>query len=181
MSKITIRPATAYDATRICRLLEHAIKDHEGYFPPNDEARTMNWVLSVLNEGYVVLAERSGRVIGSVAVTNYQFPWSPQWFLYTDWMFVQQAFREGGVFEALMKAIHAFADDKGAPVFGGIQSGKDARLKDRLLQMNGYGYLGGQFIREPAMVESNGSGAAETVEEPDDGQRLEETDGNVPA
>lgn len=64
-----------------------------------------------------------------------------------EWFFVARKFRTGGVFDALLKAAHAFADERGAPIYAGIQSGRDPTLKDRLMRMKGYHYLGGQFMR----------------------------------
>lgn len=161
---VTIRQAKPYDASNICRLLEQAVNDHEGLYPEPDQHMAINWVVSVLTEGYVVVAEKSGRLIGSVALTNYRFPWSPKWYLYVDWIFVSRNFREGGVADALIRAMSAFADEKGAPIYAGVSSGKDPRLKDRLLKMKGYTYLGGQFIREIASEEQ----AVERQQENDD-------------
>ncbi len=145
---VTIKQAKPYDVSNICRLLEQAVHDNEGLYPEPDQHMAIQWVTSILNEGYVVVAEKSGRLVGSVAVTNYRFPWSLKWYLYVDWMFVSRKFREGGVFDGLMTAIHAYADERKAPIYGGISSGRDARLKDRLMRMNHYQYLGGQFIRD---------------------------------
>ena len=158
-AQIKIRRAHPLDVSNLTRLLDQAVQEDEGAYPEPDYYMAINWITGILSEGYVVVAEKSGRLIGSIAVTNYRFPWSPRWYLYVDWLFVSRSYRAGGVFDALMKALHAYADDKGAPVFGGISSGRDATLKDRLMRMSGYHYLGGQFIREPEI---------------DDGQRQEE-------
>jgi predicted N-acetyltransferase YhbS len=151
--KILIRKAKPLDAVKIVRLLWQAYEEDGNLYPEPTEVLALNWVVGMLNEGHVIVAEKEGRLVGSVAVSNYRFPWSEKWYLYVDWLFVSKGFREGGVFEGLMKSVHDFADsqgDRGAPIFGGISSGKDARLKDRLLQMKGYHYLGGQFIRQEA-------------------------------
>jgi len=112
---------------------------------------------------------------GSVAVTDYCFPWSPKRYLYVDWMYVAKNFREGGVFDGLMKALHAFVDEREAPIFGGISSGRDARLKDRLLSMNGYHYLGGQFIRD-LTIDGEEEAESDDLLEDNDGKWEEETD-----
>ncbi len=146
---ITVRPATPYDASRVCRMLELAYHEQEGVYPKPDPAMTAEWVTSTIINGYVIVAEKAGRIIGSVALTNYQFPWSPRWYLSMDWVYVSTGFRKGGAFDALVKAVNAFADEKGAPIYAGVSSGKDAYMKDRMLQIKGYQYLGGQFLREP--------------------------------
>lgn len=145
-TKIKIRQAGPFDVSNLMRLLDQSIKDNA--YPDPDYHMALNWITSIINEGYVLVAEKSGRLIGTVAVTNFKFPWSQRWFLYVDWLYVSRAFREGGVFDAMMKALHAYADEKSAPIFGGVSSGTDARLKDRLMGMSGYQYVGGQFIRD---------------------------------
>lgn len=149
-NQIKIRQAEPLDVSNLTRLLLQAHHDQENLYPDPDEYMALNWVTTVISEGYVLVAEKAGRLIGTVAVTNYRFPWSRTWYLYVDWIYVSKSFREGGVFDALLKALHAYADQgkKPVPIFGGISSGKDPRLKDRLMKMNGYHYLGGQFIRE---------------------------------
>ena len=151
--QITIRKGKPYDVSNLCRLLEQTIPDGDGYYPEPDQNMAIQWVTSILNEGYVLVAEKSGRLIGTVAVTDFCFPWSPKRYLYVDWMYVSKSFRDGGVFAGLMQALHAFADEREAPIYGGISSGRDARLKDRLMTMNGYHYLGGQFIRDLSLQE----------------------------
>jgi len=144
---IKIRQAKPLDASNILRLL---LKCHEdgGAYPEADEARAINWISRTLSEGYVMCVDLSGRIVGTMALTSYQFPWSPKWFLYLEWLYVQKKYREMGAFDALMTAAHAFADDKNAPILLGINSGGEAiEIKDRLLKMKGYQYLGGTFLR----------------------------------
>ena len=167
MTQVTIRKGKPYDVSNICRLLEQANNDADGMYPDPEPHMVIQWVTSILNEGYVVVAEKSGRLIGSVAVTNYRFPWSPKWYLYVDWLFVSRNFRDGGVFDGLLTALHAYADERKAPIFGGISSGRDARLKDRLLKMRGYHYLGGQFIRDLTVEVSDGKGKENKDDEAD--------------
>jgi len=117
-------------------------------YPKPDPYMGLNWVANTLSSGYVIVADLSGRLVGSIALTNYQFPFSPQWFMYLEWLCVQKRFREEGTFDALMAAAHAFADEKKAPILAGISAaGEDVFVKDRLMKMRGYVYIGGTFIR----------------------------------
>lgn len=153
MSKqIEIRKAKPFDVSAICRLLWKAYTDSDGLYPEPDEARTVNWVTQIVSDGFVVVAAKSGRIVGSIAVTNFQFPWSQKWYLYVDWIYVDRQFRDGKVFPALLSAVHAMADEAQAPIYAGVSSGKDAVLKDRLMQTKGYTYLGGQFIRDLSLA-----------------------------
>lgn len=147
MTTIKIRPAKPLDTSNLVRLLT-AAHDEAGAYPPVDQAYGLSWITQTLNEGYVVVADVSGRLVGTLALTNYQFPWSPQWYMYLEWLFVQRKFRKGGAFEALITACHAYADSKNAPIVAGVSSA-DARvfLKDKMFEQHGYTYMGGDFIR----------------------------------
>ena len=147
MTTIKIRPAKPLDTSNLVRLLT-AAHDEAGAYPPVDQAFGLNWITRTLTEGYVVVADVSGRLVGTLALTNYQFPWSPKWYMYLEWLYVQNKFRKGGSFEALLQACHAHADEVNAPILAGVSSA-DATvfLKDKLFEQHGYVYCGGDFIR----------------------------------
>ena len=144
---IKIRQAKPLDASNLYRLLEEA-HDQGGAYPKTDPHMGLNWITRTLNEGYVVVADVSGRLVGTLALTNYQFPWAPDWYMYLEWLYVQQKFRKAGAFHALMQAAHAYADNSDAPILAGVSAAdKDVFLKDRMFQQSGYTYIGGDFIR----------------------------------
>lgn len=147
MTKIVVRKAKAVDASNLYRLLDEAHDDNPLY-PVKDPNLGLQWIANTLSSGYVIVADVSGRLVGSLALTNYQFPFSPQWFMYLEWLYVQKRFRADGTFDALMAAAQAFADEHKAPILAGVSvSGTDVFMKDRLLQMKGFTYIGGVFIR----------------------------------
>jgi len=150
MTTIKIRPAKPLDASNIARLLIEAHEDASAY-PPVDHTIGLQWITQTLSEGYVIVADVSGRLVGTLALTNYQFPWSPKWYMYLEWLYVQSKFRKGGAFEALLTATHAHADEHDAPIVAGVNAG-DAQvfLKDKVFQQHGYTYLGGDFLRSEA-------------------------------
>lgn len=152
MAQVKIRQAKPLDASNIARLL---IECHGegGAYPPVDHPTGLRWITQTLTDGYVLVADVSGRLVGSLALTNYQFPWSPKWYMYLEWLYVQRKFRKGGAFEALLTAVHAHADQHNAPIVAGINAA-DATvfLKDKAFQQHGYNYMGGTFLR----MEHNG-------------------------
>jgi hypothetical protein len=147
MTTIKIRPAKPLDTSNLVRLLT-AAHDESGSYPPVDPHMGLNWITRTLTEGYVIVADVSGRLVGTLALTKFNFPWSPDEFMYLEWLFVQKKFRKGGAFDALIKGCHAFADLHNAQILAGVSAGdKDVFLKDRLFQNEGYRYIGGDFIR----------------------------------
>lgn len=165
MTTIKIRPAKPLDSSNLVRLLT-AAHDEAGTYPPVDQTLGLNWITQTLTSGYIIVADVSGRLVGTLALTNYQFPWSSKSYMYLEWLFVQKKFRKGGAFEALIKACHAFADEHDAPILAGVSSGdREVFLKDKMFQQHGYTYIGGDFIR-PSRSER-------------DGRQEEEIDANV--
>jgi GNAT superfamily N-acetyltransferase len=147
MTTIKIRPAKPLDTSNLVRLLT-AAHDEAGAYPPVDQRLGLNWITRTLTEGYVIVADVSGRLVGTLALTNYQFPWSPEWYMYLEWLFVQKKFRRSGAFEALIKACHAYADQHNAPILAGVSSADaTVMLKDKMFMQHGYQYIGGDFIR----------------------------------
>lgn len=144
---ITIRQAKAYDVANLCRLLEQAYEDAGDIYPDINETSMLNWVTGTLTSGYTIVAEKSGRIVGSISLSDFQFPWSPKWYLTMEWFYVHRNFRENGTADALITAAHAFADKGKMPIMAGLTSAKDPELKDRLMRMKGYTYLGGTFMR----------------------------------
>lgn len=148
MTQIKIRQAKPLDASNIARLL---IECHGegGAYPPVDHPTGLQWITQTLTEGYVLVADVSGRLVGSLALTNYQFPWSPKWYMYLEWLYIQKRFRKGGAFDALLAATHAYADAQDAPIVAGINAADaSVLLKDKAFQQHGYQYMGGTFLRE---------------------------------
>lgn len=144
---IKIRQAKPLDASNLYRILCEA-HEEGGAYPPTDPHMGLDWITRTLNTGYVVVADVSGRLVGSLALTNYHFPWSPQMYLYLEWLYVQKKFRKQGAFNALIEAAHMFADEKDAPLMAGVSAADtDVFLKDRLFKQKGYQYIGGDFIR----------------------------------
>lgn len=145
------RPARPRDTVNLMRLIEDGLvtEQQEGTLPPANQHRLLEWVVSVIQNGYGVVIEKSGRIVGSLGLLPTQLPWSEEWVLNMEWLYIKKRYR-GGALNALLIAAHAFADERGAVIVGGVSSGRNTALKDRLMKMKGYIYVGGQFIRRPA-------------------------------
>ncbi|MES1955798.1 GNAT family N-acetyltransferase [Salinisphaera hydrothermalis] len=148
---IRIRKAQQSDAVALYRLLEEAYSDRGVDYSPIDENRLMCWITTTIADGEVWVADRSGRVIGSIALIDFQFPWSANWVLINSWLYVLRNFRARGTGKKLMEAVFASADDKGgAPLVIGTHSGRDTDWKDEFIGgFGGVTYCGGTFFRPP--------------------------------
>ena len=102
MPKIVIRRADALDFVKLLRLLTEA-KD-----PPGIRVGALNpikisqFLLSTIQGGHVAVADLGGNIVGTMACAAILPPWSDEWVLSSEFVYVQPAHRAGGVPRALM-------------------------------------------------------------------------------
>lgn len=145
---VTIRPATALDAVNIAKLIKHILGADQGLLRVNDE-KTVQYVINALTTSFVVVAEhKTGRLMGSVALTPLQQPWSDDWFMSEAWFCVKPSVHTGNTAERLLEAAEKFADKKGIPLFFRV-SDDDQPKADLLNRRHGIKLLGTHYLRAP--------------------------------
>ena len=82
-------------------------------------------------------------------MTVQEWKWSAERFIEDEFFFVLPQFRSRGTADFLLKAAEKFSDDSGLRLVVGFSGGKDAAIKDRIMQMRGFIYSGGTFTRLP--------------------------------
>lgn len=147
VTDIVIRRARPHDFVNIMRLLEQGVQENEVAYPPINTMKIMAWIHSTKENGEIVVAELSGRIVGSIGMTVQTWKWADDKYIGNEWAYVLPNFRAHGTFEALMKAAEKFSDESGIRLVFGFSSGRKAEVKDRLMKMKGYVYCGGMFTR----------------------------------
>ena len=160
--KIKIRRATAWDVIEIAKLLlKGAMEQSETVWyptPSKSHAKKIGSVLALIDKGLVVVAEQEvdGRIVAAVGMVITQADWSDDWQLMNEWIYILPEFRATDIFDNLMSAVEAWADDNRDPTTGqglaalmGVWTGDSAELKDQLMQRRGWQYAGGNFVRPP--------------------------------
>lgn len=149
MSEITIRRAVPKDFVNILRLLEQAVQENEVAYPPIDELKLMEWVTATKRDGEIVVADLSGRIVGTLGLLVQEWKWSTERFISNEFFFVQPPFRKHGTAEALLKAGEKFAHDGKLRLVVSFSGGRKSETKDRMMQMKGWIYCGGMFTKLP--------------------------------
>ena len=109
---VTIRPATADDADTIARFNRQMAEETED--KPLDPATVRRGVQAVFDDpdrGFYLVAERAGRVVGSLMVTTEWSDWRNGVFWWIQSVYVRPADRRTGVYTALHRAVRRRARD----------------------------------------------------------------------
>ena len=144
---VTLRPATALDAVNIAKLIRHTLGADRGLLRVND-SKVVQYVINTIETSFVAVADMSGRLLGSIALTPSQQPWSDDWFMSEAWFCVKPSVHTGDTAERLLQEATAFADVQKLPLFFRVphdDTPKSALISDR----HGFNVLGAQYLRAP--------------------------------
>ena len=125
MKKKTIKVRTGQpkDVVNIFRLLSSAWDEQTVEYAPIDDLRGFQWILKILREGFIAVADLDGRIVGVAVASPFQPPWSFQWMLDLEHFYVMPKFRGEGVSTSLMKAVEQWADSVKLSMVFGIKTG----------------------------------------------------------
>ena len=145
---VTIRPATALDAVNIAKLIRHSLGADQGLLRVNDQ-KIVTHVLHTLETSFVAVAEHTtGRLMGSLAMTPLQQPWSDDWFMSEVWFCVRPSVHTGDTDVRLLREAETFADAQRMPMFFRVPG--DDREKGALIDGRpGFSKLGTHYLRAP--------------------------------
>ncbi len=147
---VSIRPATALDASRLVRLL------HEGWsegaaarLGQFDENRVLEYITRTLKHCFAILAERSGRIVGSIAIAPAHLPMIAEPVMVEAWFACVPAWRDKGVPGELLAAAERFCDSQCLALAIGTNFTAPAALDRALAGRAGYAPLRASLIRVP--------------------------------
>lgn len=155
--KIKVRHAEPKDCVNIVKLLQQGWNEQTVEYAPVDDLRGYKWILSILEEGMIAVADLNGRIVGAACASPFRPPWSLQWMLDMEFLYILPNFRGDGVAESLLSAVEKFADKYSLSLTFGIHTGDRPLVKDRMMKAAGWNYVGGNFLRP-----SNGQQQEET-------------------
>lgn len=146
-TKVVIRKAKVTDAVNIFKLLQRGWDAQVVEYSDYDDVKGMIWILSIIEEGFIAVADISGRIVGAACASPFMPPWSRQWMLDMEFLYIDPNCRADGVAQKLLEAVVGFADKVNLSLIFGMQTGERVDTKDRLMKIAGFTYTGGNFLR----------------------------------
>ena len=146
-NKIQVRRAVPKDNVNICKLLTGGWKEQTVEYAPIDDLRAYRWILGIIEEGFVAVADLNGRIVGASCASPFLPPWSLLWMLDMEFLYVMPQFRGSGVSKGLIEAVEGFADKVKLSMVFSIQTGDDPLGKDQMMKNAGFTYVGGSYLR----------------------------------
>ncbi len=145
--KIMVRLAGPRDVVNIGKLMEQGASEITARHVPVNDVRMYQWALATIEQGIIAVAELSGRLIGIAGAGPFQPNYSNMWMLDVETFFVIEKFRKHGIEKMLLRAIEGWADQKNVPIIMSLYTNSRTEAKERMMSMQGYEYIGGQFVR----------------------------------
>jgi GNAT superfamily N-acetyltransferase len=111
-----IRPIQAIDAAAWERLFRAYIAFYQASVDDDIIALTWGRALEDMDglRGLIAIDEQSGEALGIATMVFHRSTWSPTWYCYLEDLYVDEAARGRGVGKALIDAVYAEADRRGA-------------------------------------------------------------------
>lgn len=126
-----------------------------------DDQRVLEYVTTTLRHCFCVVAESSGRVLGSLALAPIRLPWSPTTLVLAEaWLAVIPQFRTKGVPEKLLAAAGVFLDRTQHAAFLGTSMVAPSAFDAIMEGLPDYAAVRTSFIRVPAPVSAQVQEAA---------------------
>ncbi len=147
-SEIKIRPAAALDAANIVRLLKQLWLE-ETALPADrvNDWRALQYVLKTLEQGHVLVAELSGRIVGTIAALVTQEPWSEESLIEVRWLYAVTQSKDE-ILQVLLQQAEAFADEQELPMLARVHRYARDRI-DNFGGREGYVSMGSSYLRIP--------------------------------
>ena len=120
--QVTIRPATAMDSCNIARLMKASWDpSHAAGAVRVHDQRAVRYVVDLLNDSRVIVADLSGRLVGALACALMRERWSQpeDWFLVDEFLMVPSTWVTRGIIERLLTDMETYADMQQLPLLLG--------------------------------------------------------------
>ena len=141
-----IREVTAADYGPLFLLMKEAHEESITRFVPVDWGKCLGWICKCRDEGFAMVAEKDGEVIGAM-LGHKEAPWfSEQEYAVDVFTFVSKAHRGTGAGLKLYRTFLRWAHENETPVFIGQNSGVQVERVEKIFGHLGLTKCGSVFI-----------------------------------
>lgn len=114
--QLIVRPAKPMDTVNIVRLLSLSwSRSPVAQISPVDEKRAFEYVCAMLPQAFMLVAEVSGRIIGSICIAPMQHPWSTAQFMGQVWFVNNGSIHSKRASEEMLNYVRDFLDAQEQP------------------------------------------------------------------
>lgn len=149
--KYLIRRARPMDTFPLVLLMKEYLFHLKPARQELNETDCILWLLGVINLGGAWVAIVDKKLVASIGCSVDFMPWNKQdRFVFDEWYYVRPQYRKGyGIAAELIKLAKEQANQAGLPFHFSMNSGTDEKI-DRYISMQGFTYMGGNFIAMPS-------------------------------
>lgn len=141
-----VRLGQAEDILGIVALIVEVHQSLAYVAPGIDRDKTYAYVLWLMQNGLVLVAEEDQMVVGSLGVEEVE-PWYTRIKVLSDvWFYIKPEYRASRIAKEFLGVAKKVSDDSGMPVQFCVSHGFDLERKDVWFKRNGFRNVGGIYI-----------------------------------
>lgn len=154
-AEAVIRPAGPMDSVNLVRLIKEGWKETPAsQISPLNEQKLLEYVTATLRHCFCIVAEKNGRVLGTLAVAPIRMPWCESVVMAESWFCVVPRHRDGKLPGQLLRALDQFLDKQKLPAILGTQILTPASFNGMMGERKGYQHSRATFVRLPAEAQA---------------------------
>lgn len=150
-TEAVIRPAGPMDSVNVVRLIKDGWKETPAaQISPLNEQKLLEYVTATLRHSFCIVAERNGRMLGTLAVAPIRMPWCEAVVMAESWFCIVPKYRDRKLPDQMLAVLDQFLDKQKLPAILGTQVLAPARFNAMLGERAGYLHSRATFVRLPA-------------------------------
>ncbi len=140
------------DAVNIVRLLKQGWSEQLRLEPARvNDAKALRYVLQHVEQSFVVVADLSGRLVGTLAVRPTEEQFSDDWYIEREWFYVVPSFHETP--HRLLVEVEQYSEELELPLRMSAHSFSPERFDLLMSGRRRYVPMGSTFFRVPEAID----------------------------
>lgn len=150
LKEVVYRRAGPLEVGTIAKFIKKARPNQYGsLFGEEDDAKGVARLLDLCTNHLLLIAERSGSVLGAMGVWLGEWDWGRGVLFDTDFLVCVPQWQDRGLGLGLIEFAEQIADTYEKPLCLTVHSNVKPEAKSRWFEMRGYKYMGSAYVRLP--------------------------------